>query len=58
MSRQDEFTLAAGVSVYFCERASPWQQGTNENTNKTVVPPVDINRGRQLYSAGRSGVVC
>jgi IS30 family transposase len=33
MSRHDEFTLAAGVSVYFCERASPWQRGTNENTN-------------------------
>jgi IS30 family transposase len=33
MSHHDEFTAAAGVSVYFCERASPWQRGTNENTN-------------------------
>ena len=33
MSRHDEFTQATGVSVYFCERASPWQRGTNENTN-------------------------
>jgi IS30 family transposase len=33
MSRHDEFTQAAGVSVFFCERASPWQRGTNEHTN-------------------------
>ncbi len=33
MSRHDEFTAASDVPVYFCERASPWQRGTNENTN-------------------------
>jgi hypothetical protein len=33
MSRHDEFTRASDVAVYFCERASPWQRGTNENTN-------------------------
>ena len=33
MGRHDEFTLGSQVPVYFCERASPWQRGTNENTN-------------------------
>ena len=33
MSRHDEFTRTSDVTVYFCERASPWQRGTNENTN-------------------------
>ena len=33
MARHDEFTLATHVPVYFCERASPWQRGSNENTN-------------------------
>ncbi len=33
MSRHDEFTRATEAAVYFCERASPWQRGTNENTN-------------------------
>ena len=32
MSRHDEFTRTSDVAVYFCERASPWQRGTNENT--------------------------
>ena len=33
MSSHKDFSLATDVKVYFCDPHSPWQRGSNENTN-------------------------
>jgi IS30 family transposase len=33
MSDHAAFTVDTGVAVYFCDPRSPWQRGSNENTN-------------------------
>ena len=36
MADHKKFTVATDVAVYFCDPKSPWQRGTNENTNRLL----------------------
>ena len=36
MADHHRFTLATDIDVYFCDPQSPWQRGSNENTNRLL----------------------
>ena len=36
MADHKRFTLATDINVYFCDPKSPWQRGSNENTNRLL----------------------
>ncbi len=36
MADHQRFTLATDIKVYFCDPSSPWQRGSNENTNRLL----------------------
>jgi IS30 family transposase len=36
MAEHKRFTLATDAAVYFCDPQSPWQRGSNENTNRLL----------------------
>ena len=36
MADHERFSLATDINVYFCDPQSPWQRGSNENTNRLL----------------------
>ena len=55
MAQHKRFTMATDVEVYFCDPQSPWQRGSNENTNGLAAAVLPQGHQPQRPLAGALG---
>lgn len=50
MAAHKSFTVATDMAVYFCDPSSPWQRGSNENTNGLLRQYFPKGKGMAMYT--------
>jgi len=57
LADHQRFTLETNVEVYFCDPSSPWQRGSNENTNRLLRQYLPRGTDLSLYSQAKLNAV-
>ena len=57
MAKHQQFTLATNISVFFCDPHSPWQRGSNENTNHLLRQYFPKGTDLSIYSQAKLNAV-
>ncbi|CAM2958069.1 Integrase catalytic domain-containing protein [Corynebacterium propinquum] len=51
MAGHKTFTMATDIPIYFCHPGSPWERGSDENTNSRLRRNLPKNSDLSIYSA-------
>ena len=57
MTDHAKFTMATKIDVFFCDPQSPWQRGSNENTNRLLRQYFPTGIDMSAYSQARLSAV-
>ena len=57
LADHQRFTMKAHVDVYFCDPSSPWQRGSNENTNRLLRQYLPRGTDLALHSQAKLNAV-
>ena len=50
MCAHEAFTMATDKAVYLCDPSSPWQRGSNDNTNRLLLQYFPKGKGMAIYT--------
>ena len=57
MTGHRRFTLENNIKVYFCDPRSPWQRGSNENTNRLLREYLPKYTDLSIYSEAQLNAI-